>query len=121
MGLFGKADIGELIARKRYPQAIEAIRDQLKGEDNPKLRMQLADVLVMAGRTAEAVPVLIRLADEHAAAGMMARAMALLKKVQRIDPGRPGVESRIATFAQVGPAPAAPRAGEVYEMNTREV
>ena len=85
MGLFGSRTpptIGELIARKRLTEAIEALRGRLLVEHgSTALRLQLADVLVMAGRHDEAVPILIRLADEFAGEGQVARALSVLKKV----------------------------------------
>ena len=57
----GGESVPELLAKGKYDKAIELIHKQL-GEDagNPRLRMQLADVLVQSGQRAEAVPVLIR-------------------------------------------------------------
>jgi hypothetical protein len=102
MGLFGSRTpptIGELIARKRLTEAIEALRGRLLVEHgSTALRLQLADVLVMAGRHDEAVPILIRLADEFAGEGQVARALSVLKKVQRIAPGRADVEARLGSF-----------------------
>jgi hypothetical protein len=109
MALFGGKDpsnVGEMIARKRYTEAIEALRARLLTERNSApLRMQLADTLVLAGRGEEAVPVLIRLADEFATEGLVARSMAILKRVQKIAPGRPDIDARIATFLR-GQEPA---------------
>jgi hypothetical protein len=62
--------------------------------------MKLADVLVLSGRQREAVPVLLGLADEFAAEGQAAKSIALLKKVQRIDPGRKDVEAKLADVLQ---------------------
>ena len=44
-------DVAGLIAKKNYSRAIEVIREQLKsGKPDARLRMQLGDVLIMAGR-----------------------------------------------------------------------
>ena len=58
--------ISELIARKKRARMIEMLRSQLEGRLAPgvQVRLQLADLLVQAGRGDEAVPVLIGLADE---------------------------------------------------------
>jgi len=95
--LGGSSDADALIARGKYAQAITVLRGLLQqhGRD-ARLRMKLADVLVMAGRGRDAVPVLLDLADELAADGQAARSIALLKKVQRIDPGRSEVEEKLA-------------------------
>jgi hypothetical protein len=93
---FGRSDISELIARRKYSKAAAAIREQLQqGNLDPRLRMQLGDVLIMAGRSDEAVPILMEVADELASQGEAAKAIALLKKIQREDPST-HVESRLA-------------------------
>jgi hypothetical protein len=99
--LSGSKDADALIARGKYKQAIEALRELLgKHGGDPRLRMKLADVLVLSGRQREAVPVLLDLADEFAAEGQAAKSIALLKKVQRIDPGRADVEGKLADVLQ---------------------
>ena len=51
-------------------KAIEILSEQLGREpNNPRVRMQLADVLVMAGTPQDAAPVLLSLADDYAAQG----------------------------------------------------
>ena len=98
---FGSANgpsVGQLIARKKFARAIEVLREQLHGEaSNPRVRMQLADVLVMAGRPQEAAPVLLALADDHAAQGSGAKAIAVLKKLQKIEPGR-NIDRKLAAL-----------------------
>lgn len=99
--LSGSKDADALIARGKYKQAIDALSELLqKHGADPRLRMKLADVLVLSGRQREAVPVLLDLADEFAAEGQAAKSIALLKKVQRIDPGRAGVEGKLADVLQ---------------------
>lgn len=95
--LGGSKDADALIARGKYKQAVEALRDLLQrhGSD-PRLRMKLADALALAGREREAVPVLLDLADDFAAEGQAAKSIALLKKVQKIDPGRAEVVVKLA-------------------------
>ena len=95
--LGGSKDADALIARRKYPQAIEALRQLLqKHGGDLRLRMKLADALVLAGREKEAAPVLLELADALAAEGQAAKSIALLKKVQKIDPGRADVEGKLA-------------------------
>jgi hypothetical protein len=95
--LGGSKDADALIARRKYPQAIEALRELLqKHGGDLRLRMKLADALVLAGREREAAPVLLELADALAAEGQAAKSIALLKKVQKIDPGRADVEVKLA-------------------------
>src|SRR5262249_57825998 len=82
-------------------KAIEALQRLLnEGQRDPRLRLQLADVLTMENRGLEAVPLLLELADEHVAEGQAAKAIALLKKVERLDPGRRDVDVQLAGLVQ---------------------
>jgi cAMP-dependent protein kinase regulator len=101
---FGRSkdeDVVSLIAAKKYGRAIEVLKDQLKKRGaNPSLRMQLADVLILAGKTAEAVQLLLPLADQYAREGFAAKAVSVLKKIQKVDPGRRDVEGRLARLIE---------------------
>jgi CRP-like cAMP-binding protein len=94
--------ISELIARKKRARMIEMLRTRLEGSLAPgvQVRLQLTDLLVQAGRGEEAVPVLIGLADEFASDGFVAKAIAILKRVEKVHPGREDVASRVATLVQ---------------------
>ena len=50
---------------------------------------------MQAGRIEEAVPVLLGLADEFAADGFVAKAVAILKRVDRVQPGRADIAERL--------------------------
>jgi hypothetical protein len=90
-------DVVSLIAAKKYARAIEVLKAQLQKKGaNPSLRMQLADVLILAGKKQEAVALLLPLADQYARDGFAAKAVSVLKKVQKVDPGRREVEERLA-------------------------
>jgi hypothetical protein len=97
---FGKSkeeDVVSLIAAKKYARAIEILKAQLqKRGANPSLRMQLADVLILADKRPEAVALLLPLADQYARDGFAAKAVSVLKKIQKVDPGRRDVEERLA-------------------------
>jgi len=101
---FGKPkeeDVLALIAARKYGRAIEILRTQLrKRGPNQTVRKQLADVLVMAGKTSEAVALLLPLADEFANDGFAAKAVAILKKIQKLDPGRRDIEPRLARLIE---------------------
>src|SRR5262245_61048446 len=104
--------IQDLIAKKNYGEAIKAITAELKKKPREvRLRMQHADVLIMAGKTREAIPVLLSLADEHASDGFTAKAIAFLKRIEKIEPGRQDVEDRLSRLVQekVSSAPAPSR------------
>lgn len=107
---FGSAQVAglsELIAKKRYPKAIEVLREQLKGRRrDPRVRRQLADVLAMAGRPKEAVPILLELAEDLALSGASGKAIAILKRAQRLGPGQPEVEEQLAYLINQQKAPS---------------
>ncbi|HSB61543.1 MAG TPA: cyclic nucleotide-binding domain-containing protein [Vicinamibacteria bacterium] len=94
-------DVSTLIARKNYARAIEVLRARVQAKrGSPRLRIQLADVLVQAGKVREAVGILTPLADEYARDGFAAKAVAILKKIQKIDPSRRDVDARLASLIQ---------------------
>ncbi len=71
-------------------------------------------MLVLAGRNSRAADLLVALAEELAADGFFAKAVAVLKKVQRIEPERAAIEPRLAELlrgAAGSPAPPVPRRG----------
>lgn len=91
----------ELILRKRYAQAIDLLRQEMQGRTpSARKRLLFADVLVKAGRGKEALPVLTGLADEFAAEGFVAKAIAVLKRVERIQPGREDVAARLSLLVE---------------------
>jgi hypothetical protein len=118
-------DVLALIARKNYTKAIEVLK---RGKADPRAKMQLADVLVLAGKPREAVAVLAPLADEYAREGFAAKAVAVLKKIQKIDPSRRDIEQKLASLIQEKqrvatialPSPATARAG-MLEIGIEEI
>jgi len=109
--------VSELLARGRRARAIEALRERLLGRlaPSPEVRLQLVDLLVEAGRSSEAAPILLGLADEFAKDGFVAKAIAALKRIDTIQPGRSDVEDRLARLvhqqheaAPVAETPEAP-------------
>jgi hypothetical protein len=97
LGFGGAGDVNALITKKNYAKAIEVIQGQLAQRKNdPRLRMQLADVMSLAGRGKEAVAILLPLADDYARDGFAAKAIAVLKKVEKIEPRRSDVNNRLA-------------------------
>jgi hypothetical protein len=93
--------LDDLIARRNYPKALDLLKAQLaQRPQDARLRLKLADVLVLAGRSKEAVGVLMALADSEAADGFAAKAIAILKRIEKIEPGRRDVEERLAHLIQ---------------------
>jgi hypothetical protein len=101
------AALSELIAKKRFPKAIEVLREELKRRRrDPRLRRQLAEVLVMADRPKEAVPILLELADDLALSGAAGKAIAILKRAQKLAPGQREVEEQLAYLITQEKAPS---------------
>ena len=97
----GKDTVEGFIARKNYAKALELIQAQLERRPrDDRLRLQQADVLIAAGRDKDAVTQLMALADEQAAEGFAAKAIAILKRIEKIAPGRQDVGDRLAHLIQ---------------------
>ena len=93
----GGDDVAELISKRNYARAAKVLRAQLsKDPSNTSVRQQLADVLALDGRVRDAVELLWKLADEYTSSGFAGKAIAVLKKVQRLDPSLTKVEEKLA-------------------------
>jgi hypothetical protein len=117
-------NISELIAKKNYVKAIEVIKEQLKaGKHNPQMHIQLADVLILAKKEREAIQILTRVADDFASEGFEAKAIAVLKKIDRLEPGRKDVQSKLASLVKRPSAPtlSAARGGPSLEIGMEEI
>jgi len=90
-------DPAVLLLRGDYEAAAEAIRARLtQGSADLRLRNQLGDALVGAGRIPEALAEYQMLADAYAVDGFTAKALAIWKKMARLAPGDEGLLHRIA-------------------------
>src|SRR6187549_1068266 len=93
--------VQDLITKKNFAKAVEVLRAQAQAKPHDRrLRLQLADVYVMAGQDRLAIPVLMTLADQEASDGFAAKAIAILKRIEKIEPGRRDVEDRMARMIQ---------------------
>lgn len=82
-----EASVPELIAKKKFAQAVTILRDQLKSRpDDTGLLIQLADVLALDNKGKQAVPILEKAADQLTAEGFTTKAIAALKRIERLDP-----------------------------------
>jgi hypothetical protein len=89
--------IDDLIRRKRYSRAVKLLRAELqKRRNDQRLRVRLGEILVLAGERPEGLRLLSAAADDLALGGRAAQAIAVLKKIQTLDPGREDVEERLA-------------------------
>ncbi|MEO8501460.1 MAG: tetratricopeptide repeat protein [Vicinamibacteria bacterium] len=97
--LSGGQSLQQLIAAKKWDKAVVQLQAEIKNAPkDSRTRMQLADVLVEAGRGKDAVPILLKLAQEFGAEGSAPRAIAVLKKIERIQPGRSDVQRALAAL-----------------------
>ncbi len=89
----GPQDAYTLIARKNYSKAAKVLRQQLRKEPRSiHLRKLLADVYERSGDKAQAVAILDSLVDEFTDQGFAAKAIAVHKKIQRLDPERSDID-----------------------------
>jgi CRP-like cAMP-binding protein len=80
-------DIDKYFSNKQYDRAIELLKKLIeKNEKEYSLRMKLADAYYLYGKNKEAVSILADITEEYARAGFVTKAMALQKRIQRIDP-----------------------------------
>jgi hypothetical protein len=103
--LFGgggsRDEIADRTARRDFDGAIRLIRKELERDGASfSRRAQLSDVLALAGRPEESARILDVLAGEMVSQGFTAKAIALLKKSQRVLPGQPEVEKRLAALVR---------------------
>ena len=106
----GKKDVNQLIARGQYPKAIKQLEKLLR--ENPKsahLRKVLADVLHRDGQRGRAIEVLEGLVQEYSSEGFVTKAIAVLKKIQRIDPEQSDAEVMLETLAKIRSKDKPPR------------
>lgn len=91
------SDVDRLIARRKYGKAIPLLRAEVARDPRSvRLRQQLATVLELAGEKREAIALLGDLVRELAAAGFESKAIALLKRMQRLEPGHDETEELLA-------------------------
>jgi len=90
----------ELVARGEYVEAAARLRSDL-GDRTPTAgeMLRLADLLVLADRDEEALPILLDIADTYARHGFRDKALVALRRADAVDPGRPEVSRRFEALA----------------------
>lgn len=97
--LLGGRGIDDFIARKEYDKAIEFAKGALQKDPNDKwMRLRMADAYALSGDQKSALKILQDLADEYARGGFVAKAIALLKKIQKLDPSASDIEEKLANL-----------------------
>ena len=97
-----RVTVASLLARKQFAKAIELAEAEHKARPrDARTRLQLADALIAGGRGGAAVPFLREVADELARDGFAAKSIAILKRIQRIEPSRTReIDLRLATLIE---------------------
>lgn len=89
-------DIDVLIAKGKLDKASKLLRERLnKNPESAQARQQLGDVLGRAGRRDEAIQVLAPLIHQFTQQGFSTKAIAVVKKIQRLDPNRSDIDRLI--------------------------
>lgn len=101
-----------LIARREYDKAIKAYRSLLQtSPDNYLFNHKIADVYCLSGRERDALDDYSMAADGYARDGFLIKAIAILKKMQKIAPGHPGAAQRLERLSRQGSSRSGARAG----------
>ncbi len=97
--------VDELVAKGRYAQAVAVLRTEIQNR-TPTLaeRLRLADLLVLADRGAQALPILLGVADELARYGFHDRALETLRRADAVAPDHSEVRSRFEALARTARA-----------------
>ena len=93
--------VDELVAKGRYAQAVAVLRTEIQ-DHTPTLteRLRLADLLVLADRGEQALPILLGVADELARYGFNDRALEALRRADAVAPGHSEVRHRFEALAR---------------------
>lgn len=92
--------LDEYLAAKNYGKALRAIESELaKNPDQLNLRLRQADILDLSGDRKRAIFILHNVAEGQARDGFYARAIAIYKKILRLDPEQ-DVHSQLAQLIE---------------------
>ena len=90
-------DLDHYLVNRDYGLALEAIAHEIKRRpENLNLLLRQAEILGLAGDGEKAIDVYRTLARHYAEQGFYARAIAVINKVVRLDPGRQEVTRELA-------------------------
>jgi tetratricopeptide (TPR) repeat protein len=79
--------LDQFLARKEYGKALDAITTELRKNPNQlNLRLRQADILDLKGNRSRALSIYREVAEAQARDGFYARAIAIYKKILRLDP-----------------------------------
>lgn len=91
--------LDQYVAKREYTQALEAIAEEIKRRpESFNLLLRQAEILGLAGDRDKAIEIYQQLARHYAIEGFYARAIAVTKKILRLDPKRSEVTSELAAL-----------------------
>ncbi len=94
-------NLDRYIANKEYDKALEAVAGELmRNPSQFNLLLRQAEILGLAGNRDQAINVYRQLAERYARDGFYAKAIALYKKVLRLDPGLDEIHRELATLIE---------------------
>ncbi len=115
-----KEEPQDLVSEKEYKKAIDVYRERLKQDpDNINLQLQLADALLYYNQIPDALKEYRKVASSYADQGFIVRAIAIYKKMLKVNPGWKEIESllenlseRLAISSEVPPTVPPPAPAE---------
>ncbi len=96
----GIENLDHYLAKKNYDEALDAIKKELaKNPDQLNLRLRQADIFDLQGKRGKAISMYRTVAEAQARDGFYARAIAVYKKILRLDPEQ-DVHSELAQLIE---------------------
>jgi len=94
-------NLDRYIANKEYDTALSAVADELRRQPRQfNLLLRQAEILGLAGNREQSISVYRELAEKYARDGFYAKAIALYKKVLRLDSGLEEVHAELARLIE---------------------
>ncbi len=112
-------NLDHYLAKREYDKALQAVAEELKRNPSQfNLLLRQAEILGLAGDREEAVRVYRELAERYAKDGFFAKAIALYKKILKLDPELEDVHQQLAKVIEEHRASQRPFEERVRELAT---